>query len=75
VGRHASTQILGKPPNTPMRELRGKIVKLADKLVVCTYHPSYLLRNPRATKDFMNDLGIALKALREYDRYVGKAGG
>jgi len=75
VGRHASTQILGKPPNTPMRELRGKIVKLADKLVVCTYHPSYLLRNPRATPDFISDLGIARRALRDYDKIMGKAGG
>jgi DNA polymerase len=47
--------------------LRGRFFRHGRAKVLCTYHPSYLLRNPAAKKDvwedmkfFMKDLGVDL---------------
>jgi DNA polymerase len=49
-------------------KLRGKFMQFGRAKVLCTYHPSYLLRNPAAKKDvwqdmqfFMADLGVDVK--------------
>jgi DNA polymerase len=51
----------------PIGRLRGKFYRYGRAKVLCTYHPSYLLRNPAAKKDvwedmkfFMKDLGVDL---------------
>jgi len=49
--------------------LRGKLHEYGRAKVLCTYHPSYLLRNPAAKKDvwqdmqfLMADMGVDLKS-------------
>lgn len=49
-------------------KMRGKLYRFGRAKVVCTYHPSYLLRNPAAKKDvwddmkfFMRDMGVDLE--------------
>jgi DNA polymerase len=37
-------------------KLRGKLHEYGRAKVLCTYHPSYLLRNPAAKKDVWNDM-------------------
>jgi DNA polymerase len=51
----------------PIGRLRGQFFRYGRAKVLCTYHPSYLLRNPSAKKDvwedmkfFMKDLGVDL---------------
>src|SRR5262245_9856378 len=50
-------------------KLRGRFLQHGRAKVMCTYHPSYLLRNPAAKKDvwedmqfLMADMGVDLKA-------------
>ena len=43
-----TTQSIGK--------LRGRFHEHGTAKVLCTYHPSYLLRNPAAKKDVWNDM-------------------
>ena len=50
-------------------KLRGRFLQFGRAKVLCTYHPSYLLRNPAAKKDvwkdmqfLMADMGIDLAA-------------
>lgn len=50
-------------------KLRGKFLQFGRAKVLCTYHPSYLLRNPAAKKDvwqdmqfLMADMGVDLTA-------------
>lgn len=53
----------------PIGKMRGKMFEYGRAKVICTYHPSYLLRNPAAKKDvwedmkfLFNDMGIDLSA-------------
>ncbi len=55
----------------PMSKLRGQFYKFGRARVLCTYHPSYLLRNPSAKKlvwedmkFLFRDMGIDLEARR-----------
>jgi DNA polymerase len=52
----------------PVGKLRGQFFDYHGIKVMCTYHPSYLLRNPAAKKQvwddmrfFMQDLGVELQ--------------
>ena len=52
----------------PIGKMRGKFYEYGRAKVLCTYHPSYLLRNPPAKKDvwidmqfLFKDMGIKLK--------------
>lgn len=52
----------------PIGKLRGQFYEYGRTRVICTYHPSYLLRNPSAKKhvwddmiDLFQDMGIDLK--------------
>jgi uracil-DNA glycosylase family 4 len=40
----------------PIGKMRGKFFEYGRAKVVCTYHPSYLLRNPAAKKDVWDDM-------------------
>lgn len=40
----------------PIGKLRGRFYEYGRAKVVCTYHPSYLLRNPAAKKDVWEDM-------------------
>jgi DNA polymerase len=37
-------------------KLRGRFYQYGKAKVLCTYHPSYLLRNPAAKKDVWDDM-------------------
>lgn len=62
-GKIASVFLLGKEPTTTIGSLRGEIHDYTGIKVVCTYHPSYLLRNPSAKKDVWNDIQPVISAL------------
>ncbi len=64
LGRIASTYILGLVPETPMRNMRG-VHQVDGRTVVCTYHPSYLLRTPEAKQDVWDDLEPVREQLRQ----------
>ncbi len=40
----------------PIGKLRGRFLQHGRAKVLCTYHPSYLLRNPAAKKDVWKDM-------------------
>lgn len=63
-GRIASMNLLGAEDTCTMGEFRGKIHEYHGKKVVCTFHPSYLLRNPSAKKDVWNDIKPVIFALQ-----------
>lgn len=63
LGRIASTHMLGKPPETTMGSMRG-VHDVDGRKILCTYHPSYLLRNPAAKKDVWEDLKPLVFALQ-----------
>ena len=48
---------------TPIGKLRGEFHSYRDARVLCTYHPSYLLRNPSAKKLVWEDMKLLLKAM------------
>jgi uracil-DNA glycosylase family 4 len=65
-GTVAAQNLLGVA--LPVGKLRGKFFDYHGIQVMCTYHPSYLLRNPNAKKQvwedmkfFMKELGVELK--------------
>lgn len=65
-GTCAAQNLLGV--KTPIGKLRGQFFDYRGAKVVCTYHPSYLLRNPPAKKQvwedmqfFRKDMGVILK--------------
>jgi len=52
----------------PIGKMRGQFYEYGRARVLCTYHPSYLLRNPSAKKNvwedmiyLFDDMGIELK--------------
>jgi DNA polymerase len=56
----------------PIGKMRGKFYEYGRAKVVCTYHPSYLLRNPSAKKNvwddmilLFEDMGIDLKSTQK----------
>ncbi len=68
LGATAARTLLNAGPTTSMGSLRGKFHSYRGIRVLCTYHPSYLLRNPAAKRDvwedmqkLMREMGIELK--------------
>ena len=45
----------------PIGKMRGKFYEYGRSKVLCTYHPSYLLRNPAAKKDVWEDMKFLFK--------------
>ena len=39
-----------------MQEVRGEVIQQDNYLIIATFHPSYLLKNPSLKKDTMSDL-------------------
>ena len=48
---------------TPITRLRGNLGEWEGITVMPTYHPAYLLRNPRAKKDLWEDMKVVLDLL------------
>ncbi len=66
LGAVAAQNLLGV--TTPIGKMRGQFYQYQSAKVLCTYHPSYLLRNAEAKKlvwedmkFFMRHLGVELK--------------
>lgn len=49
---------------TPFNEIRGKVINYSDFDIICTYEPSFLLRNPSSKKDAYLDM-LKIKSLME----------
>lgn len=63
-GRISSVFLLGHDTNTTIGSLRGEVHDYQNRKVICTYHPSYLLRNPAAKKSVWEDLQPVVCALQ-----------
>lgn len=58
-GTVAAQKLLGD--TRPVGELRGQFFNWKQARVLCTYHPSYLLRNPAAKKLVWDDMKLFMK--------------
>jgi DNA polymerase len=47
----------------PMGRLRGRFFTYRGSRVLCTYHPSYLLRNPPAKASVWDDMQLLMKEM------------
>jgi DNA polymerase len=61
LGATAATYLLGQ--RQPLAGLRGRIHSLRGARLIVTYHPAYLLRDPRQKKEAWADLQIAMREL------------
>ncbi len=61
LGSTAATYLLGQ--RQPLAGLRGRVHAFRNSLLIVTYHPAYLLRDPRQKKEAWADLQIAMKEL------------
>ena len=61
LGSTAATYLLGS--KTPLNALRGRIHPALGTRLIVTYHPAYLLRDPRQKKEAWTDLQIAMREL------------
>jgi DNA polymerase len=58
-GATAAQNLMGTDES--IGRLRGRVFEHGRAKVLCTYHPSYLLRNPAAKKDVWQDMKFFLK--------------
>lgn len=61
LGATASTYLLGH--RQPLAGLRGRIHSFRGSRLIVTYHPAFLLRDPRQKKEAWADLQIAMREL------------
>jgi DNA polymerase len=61
LGATAATWLLGT--RQPLAGLRGRVHTMRGTRLVVTYHPAYLLRDPRQKKEAWADLQIVMKEL------------
>jgi uracil-DNA glycosylase len=61
LGATAATYLLGA--RQPLAGLRGRIHNVRNAKLIVTYHPAYLLRDPRQKKEAWADLQIAMREL------------
>jgi uracil-DNA glycosylase family 4 len=61
LGATAATYLLGA--RQPLAGLRGRVHAFRGTSLIVTYHPAYLLRDPRQKKEAWADLQIAMKEL------------
>ena len=61
LGATAATYLLGQ--RQPLAGLRGRIHAFRECQLIVTYHPAFLLRDPRQKKEAWADLQIAMKEL------------
>jgi DNA polymerase len=60
LGKTAALSLLNLRPDTPVSKLRGTVHAYADRPLVVTYHPAYLLRNLADKKKAWEDLCLAM---------------
>jgi uracil-DNA glycosylase family 4 len=61
LGATAATYLLGA--RQPLAGLRGQVHAFRGSRLIITYHPAYLLRDPRQKKEAWADLQIAMREL------------
>jgi DNA polymerase len=61
LGATAATYLLGQ--RQPLAGLRGRIHSFRGSKLIVTYHPAFLLRDPRQKKEAWADLQIAMSEL------------
>jgi DNA polymerase len=61
LGATAATYLLGH--RQPLAGLRGRVHPFRGTQLIVTYHPAFLLRDPRQKKEAWADLQIAMKEL------------
>ena len=61
LGATAATWLLGA--RQPLAGLRGRVHAVRGAQLIVTYHPAYLLRDPRQKKEAWADLQIAMREL------------
>jgi DNA polymerase len=61
LGATAATYLLGQ--RQPLAGLRGRVHPFRGTKLIVTYHPAYLLRDPRQKKEAWADLQIAMSEL------------
>lgn len=61
LGATAATYLLGQ--RQPLAALRGRVHAVRGVSLIVTYHPAYLLRDPRQKKEAWADLQIAMREL------------
>jgi uracil-DNA glycosylase len=61
LGATAATYLLGQ--RQPLAALRGRVHSFRGSKLIVTYHPAFLLRDPRQKKEAWADLQIAMRAL------------
>jgi len=61
LGAVAAQNLLGT--DRSIGRLRGSLHDFQGAKVLCTYHPSYLLRNPAAKRDTWEDMKMLLSAM------------
>ena len=61
LGATAATCLLGQ--RQPLAGLRGRVHAFRGTQLIVTYHPAYLLRDPRQKKEAWADLQIAMREL------------
>jgi DNA polymerase len=61
LGATAATWLLGA--RQPLAGLRGRVHAVRGTQLIVTYHPAYLLRDPRQKKEAWADLQIAMREL------------
>ncbi|MBI4445196.1 MAG: uracil-DNA glycosylase [Acidobacteria bacterium] len=67
LGKHAAQTLLGTP--RPISSLRGKFTPFGNQLLLPTFHPSYLLRNPSAKREVWEDMKKVRDKLKELGCY------
>lgn len=60
LGASATQALLGP---IKISQVRGKLFKFGDALIIPTFHPAYLLRNPHAKKDVWEDMKKVINIL------------
>ncbi|MBO7679725.1 MAG: uracil-DNA glycosylase, partial [Thermoguttaceae bacterium] len=61
LGATAAQSLLGTTES--IGKLRGRVHEYRGARVVCTYHPSYLLRNPAAKRQTWEDIKLLLQIM------------
>ena len=61
LGAVAAKTLLGV--NDAMMNLRGRVYDYRNTKLTVTYHPAYLLRDPRQKKETWKDLQMVMKCL------------
>jgi uracil-DNA glycosylase len=61
LGATAATYLLGQ--RQPLAGLRGRVHPFRGSKLIVTYHPAFLLRDPRQKKEAWADLQIAMREL------------